>query len=420
MTGFHRHGGTRARIALTVRGVEALRPEATAYRVPDLRTSGLAVRVAPNGGKTWDLAYRIHGTGRVKRVSLGRIDNIGLEQARSRANVLTSAARAGCDLLAEEEAARLAEAARVSIASVIDGYVRRRVAGRLRTAKEIESRLKRSLATLAQRPACEVRRRDIRVLLDEVADSGRPREAEKRRQCIGAMFRWAVSQDLIDTNPADGLASYGSSPLKDRVLSHDEIRALWEWLSRPDELPTPTDVLKLQLLLGARCGEIGGMQAEEIDTTTWLWTLPPRRSKNNRARVTPLVGHAREIISRRISMAPEGSLFVTGTGSTITSSSVGAFLLNRGNQLPIEKFTTHDLRRTVATQLVEMGIPLEVVAAVVGHEAGGRDTRTLVRHYVRTSLVERKASVLTGWDRLLGEILSGQEGQAATVRRLVA
>ncbi len=37
-----------------------------AYRVPDQRCKGLAVRVAPSGVKTWDLAYRIRGTGKMR------------------------------------------------------------------------------------------------------------------------------------------------------------------------------------------------------------------------------------------------------------------------------------------------------------------------------------------------------------------
>ena len=402
-------GATREKTVLTVRSIDALRPEEVAYRVPDARTTGLAVRVAPNGIKTWDLAFRIRGTGRVKRLSLGRTTDLGLEAARDRAMELTSAARTGRDLLAEEEADRAAKAARVTVSSVIDSYIKRRVAGRLRTAKEIESRLRRSLSSLASRPASEIRRRDIRALLDEVADVGYLREAEKRRQSIGAMFRWAVSQDLIDSNPADGLASYGTSPPRDRVLSFEEIRDLWLWLSQPYEPQTPADLLKLELLLGARCGEIGGMQASEIDQASWLWTLPASRSKNKRPRVTPLVGLAREIVEKRLAAAPQQLLFTREPGSAFTSSSAGAYLLNRAKRLPIEKFTTHDLRRTVATQLVEMGVALDVVAAVIGHEAGGRDTRTLVRHYVRTSLVERKRNVFSSWDQRLREIVAGDK-----------
>ena len=44
--------------------------------------------------------------------------------------------------------------------------------------------------------------------------------------------------------------------------------------------------------------------------------------------------------------------------------------------------------------LVEMGMALDLVAAIVGHELGGKDTRTLVRHYVHTDMLERKAHAL--------------------------
>ena len=73
--------------------------------------------------------------------------------------------------------------------------------------------------------------------------------------------------------------------------------------------------------------------------------------------------------------------------------------------------TTHDLRRTVATHLAEMGIALDLVASLVGHEAGGKETRTLVRHYIRTDFIERKTHVLCAWDKRLQEILSGREAK---------
>ena len=66
--------------------------------------------------------------------------------------------------------------------------------------------------------------------------------------------------------------------------------------------------------------------------------------------------------------------------------------------------------------LAEMGIALDLVAAIVGHESGGRDTRTLVRHYVRTDMLERKAHALQVWDERLRAIVTGEE--AAKVVRL--
>ena len=72
---------------------------------------------------------------------------------------------------------------------------------------------------------------------------------------------------------------------------------------------------------------------------------------------------------------------------------------------------------SVVTMLAEMGISLELVAAVIGHEAGGRETRTLMRHYVRTDLIERKRTVLEAWDRMICSILNGttMPGNVATL-----
>jgi integrase len=383
-------GPTREAISLTTRSIEALRPAEAAYRVPDQRCIGLAVRVAPSGIKTWDLAYRIRNSGKTRRLSLGRVSDVALEKARERANELTSTARTGRDLIAEEEEKRAAVAARITIEQLIELYVRRRVTGRLRTAKEIERRLKRALTPIMQRHAEDIRRKNLRELFDQCADNGIEREAERRRQTVGAMFRWALSQDIVEIDPTAGLKAYDPGTPRDRVLSIEEIKSLWEWLDSDDLPRDPADILKLELLTGARCGEISGLCWEEVNRDEWIWTLPAARSKNKRPRVTPLVGVARQIVEERLAVVSSGPLFTAGTGATLTAAHVGHCLLARGDKLPINKFTTHDLRRTVATQLAEMAIPLELVAAVIGHEAGGRETRTLVRHYVRTDLLARK------------------------------
>jgi integrase len=410
-------GLTRDTVSLTHRSIESLRPGEVPYRISDQRCMGLAVRVAPSGVKTWDLAFRIRGSAKVRRVSLGRVTDVSLEKARERANALTSAARTGCDLIAEEEESRAAAASRLTVEKLIELYVRRRVSGPLRTAKEIERRLTRALSPILFRYAADIRRRDIRELLDAVADQGIEREAEKRRQTVGAMFRWALSQDIVETDATAGLKAYDPGTPRDRVLTAAEIEALWKWLGSGDLPSDPADILKLELLTGARCGEISGLCAEEIDRDEWTWTLPAARSKNKQPRVTPLVGLARQIVAARLSHIQKGPLFKAEIGTVLTSARVGHFLLTRRDKSPIDKFNTHDLRRTVATMLAEMGQPLDLVATVIGHQAGSKNTRTLVRHYVRTDLIERKLHVLRSWDERLQDIVTGRE--AAKVVRLV-
>jgi Uncharacterized protein conserved in archaea len=170
-------------------------------------------------------------------------------------------------------------------------------------------------------------------------------------------------------------------------------------------------------LTGARCGEISGLCAEEIGQEEWIWTLPAARSKNKRPRVTPLVGLARQIVQARVSTVQSGPLFQGRNRNHFNCSPCRSLLISAIGKLPIDKFTTHDLRRTVATMLVDMGLPLEVVAAVIGHEAGGKETRTLVRHYIRTDQIERKVQVLRAWDERLQAIVAGRE-QSKVVRLL--
>jgi integrase len=403
------------------RGVEA-GPSRRLSRA-GLRCKGLALRMASDCGRTWDLSFRIKGGG-VRRLSLGRYEDVSLEAARQRANKLTSAARQGRDLIAEEKTARDEHNQSFTVERLISEYVKRRVTGRLRTAAEIERRLKRALEPVMKRKAADIRRRDLRQLFDATADRGLTREPGHRRQAIGTMFKWATSQDIIESNPAEGLASYSRSAPPNRVLDEDEIPALWRWLDEGRNISTPTSsILKLQLCLGARCGEVAGMRASEFTKDNkgrLLWTLPIGRSKNKHARVTPILGLALEIITTRLNNNND-ILFESEAGNPLNTGLVSDHLRQRRDRLPIDKFTTHDLRRTTATEMMKLGIELDLIAKVVGHETEGeKQTRVLVKHYIHGDFVDRKAQALAAWDRRLRAILVGEaeKGQVLPFQRI--
>lgn len=397
-------GRSKAAVVLTTRGIETMPAEAAPYRVPDVRCPGLALRVSTTGGKTWDLTFRIKGTG-VRRTSLGRFEDIGLSDARKRAEAILSAARQGRDLIRAEEDAKRAAAARLSVSELIDLYCRRRVRGRLKTAVEIEQRLKRALVTLESQKAETIRRRDLREVLDAVADRGLIREAEARRQVISTMFRWALSTDIVETNPADGLSSYSAAQPRDRVMSAAEIREFWDWLSSSGMRPHHIAAMKLQLCLGSRIGEIGGITTQEVDTSNWIWHLPAERSKNGAARATPLIGIARSIVRRQLELATSKYLFESESNGPVNASQIGGALIKRRDHCPLEHFTTHDLRRTTATTMAELGISLENIATVIGHSAATTTTGTLVRHYIHTDSLRIKREALAVWDQHLSKLI---------------
>ena len=409
---------TRKPLALTAKIIEALKPDPdTAYYQPDLRRRGLAIRVATDGGTTWNLSFRVKGAN-VKHLSLGRVSDVNLEQARNRANELTSAARQGRDLIAAEEAVRDEHDQAFTIERLIDEYAKRRLKGRLKTANETERRIRRAVASLMQRKAVDIRRRDLRQLLDAIADEGHVVEADKQRTNIQTMFRWALRQDIVETDPSAGLSPYSQLVARDRVLDPNEIRELWSWLGTGDMPVHDADILRLQLAVGARVGEICGMTADELkhdNAGRLLWNLPAARSKNGSGRITPIVGLAREILEPRLKAANDGRLFASRAGTSPNAGLVGKAIRARRSRMPIAEFRSHDLRRTVATEMAKLGLPLETVALTLGHQAKAGE-RTLQKHYVHDEFVDRKATALAAWDRRLRAILTDEDGKVVPLR----
>ena len=411
--------GTATTKRLTATSLAALRPRTAAYYVPDIGQVGLRVRVAPSGDMTWNMAYRIKGK-HTKSVSLGSCDpngrkGLSIVEARERAAAVLRAARLGIDLLLEESKERAAQDASMTIDQLITLYAQsiaspNRKGGMLRTAADIERRLKRALSSKLNTLADNFTRGEISRLLDPVANL-HPREAEKRRQVIGAMYRWGIAKGFVETDPTAGSESYGRGEPGNRVLSSVEIKALWDWLD-DDAENMPEDcitALRLQLCTGARIGEVAGIDVAELhfEGGDLIWILPKTRSKNKQERITPLVGMGRDIVEKALQVRKNGPLFRTAvSGRPLASTDVGQALKKR--KLPCARFSSHDIRRTVVSAMDELGISLDTIAAVVGHQRGSRETRTLVRHYSRPQLSDRVQNALLLWDRKLMELLSGR------------
>lgn len=327
---------------LTASVLSALRPAARPYYVSDEQQIGLRVRVATTGALTWNVAFRLKGGG-TKSASLGPCDphgrkGLSLAEARERAAAIVKAARQGRDLLGEEHDERVARNQRLTVRKLIEGYTKSvksptRKGGALRTADSIERRLNRALKDKLDSAAEDVTRGNISALLDGIAEKY-PREAEKRRQAIGAMYRWGIAKGHVSADPTAGSEGYGRGDPRDRVLAPDEIRAVWDWLDA-GAAKMPPDciaVLRLQLCTGARIGEVAGMLASELhcEDEKLTWTLPAARSKNKSERVTPLVGQARAIVLDALARHRTGSLFKTALSDrALTATDVGHALKKR-------------------------------------------------------------------------------------------
>jgi hypothetical protein len=104
---------------LTKRTVDALSPRQKQYVEYDTDLTGFGVAVYPSTIKSWICEYRPHGGGRgvaKKRVTLGKITQLTVEQARKAAADMLAAVRLGGDPALEKAERR----ASVTVGELID------------------------------------------------------------------------------------------------------------------------------------------------------------------------------------------------------------------------------------------------------------------------------------------------------------
>ena len=120
-------------------------------------------------------------------------------------------------------------------------------------------------------------RADVRRVLETIAERGAPIEANRTLAVIRKVYNWAIGEDLLEVNPAYRIPAPGTEHKRDRVLTHDEIRAIWKDLD--NEEPRIAAVMRLRLLTGQRGGEIASMERGELDLEERLVDNPGREGE---------------------------------------------------------------------------------------------------------------------------------------------
>jgi integrase len=184
-----------------------------------------------------------------------------------------------------------------------------------------------------------------------------------------------------------------------RVLTADEIRQLWQATADNSDYSA---ILRLLLLSGCRASEIAGLQwSSEVLADRIV--LPPERTKNGRGHVIPLTPTMRAILDGR--EHHPGKDYIFGRAPDRPFSGWGASKEALDARLPIAPWVTHDLRRTCATHLGELGIAPHVIAAALNHVSGGGITG---RVYNLAKLEEPVRNALLAWDAHVIAIVGGR------------
>lgn len=275
---------------LSARTVEtAFAPQKGRRELWDDDVKGLVLRITSSGRKTWAVWYRHQG--RSRRVTLGVYPALGLADARKLANTMLRDIALGGDPAGTKKDQREADTFR----ELANEYIERHAKRHKKSWKEDRRALDRDLIpALGNLKAASIKRRDILKVLEGIHERGAPVLANRTLEIVKKMFNWAVEQELLDFSPATVIKPLGQEKARERVLTDDEIRAVWKALE--SERPKVRAIFQLLFLTAQRKGEVSRMAADQIDESSAVWTIPAANSKNGRAHRVPLSPPALEIV----------------------------------------------------------------------------------------------------------------------------
>lgn len=400
------------RIKLTDSAVRSLKPPAAGQATYwDSTLAGFGLRLARGGAKTWVVQYRSRSDRRVKRLAVGRYPLVSLADARAAAKEQLAAVTKGQDPAAERrtdrEAATFGEVAREFVEDA-------KAKGR-RTWPEIQRVLDHDvLPAWRTRHAKDITARDVRDLLDAIVARGAKTQANRTFAIVRRLFNWAAAPDRAYIpqfhNPCRGLERPAPERQRDRVLTADELRAVWAALTA---VPAPVAALvKLLLLTAQRIGEVRTIAWADVDLEAGWWTIPAERAKNGLAHRVPLSPTAVSLLRELRDTNAGSHVFPTPHGSASgVFERVYKSIARLRKASGVADFTPHDLRRTTASWMTSLGVSRLTVSKLLNHVERG-----VTAIYDRHSYDREKQEAVNLWATRLAEIVSGARARVVPLR----
>jgi integrase len=323
-----------------------------------------------------------------RRITLGGFPGLPAEKARDLAQDLSAKVRLGGDPALDKQTRR-AEA-RNTFGAVVDKYLEmRKATHRPSTHREVARYLRNYAKPLHNLPVKSIGRQNIANLLDAVASRGTV-TSNRMRSSLSAIFSWAMKRGIVDGNPVIG-TERPAERSRDRVLSDSEIGIIWK--AAPDD--DFGAITKLLILSGQRRDEISALRWSEIDFDNDTILLPAERCKNKRAHEVPLSAPMKAILSSRKRIPDRDLVFgkrdvpIAGWGwrKERLDAAIGAKIKT--------PWTFHDLRRSCASGMANIGILPHVIESVLNHQSGTK--RGTAGVYNRSDYKPEKTDALQKW-----------------------
>jgi integrase len=360
---------------LTVRGIEALQPSEKRQEIPDSLMMGLYLIVQPGtGNKTW--AVRCRQNGRPRKFTIGRYPAYGLAEARDAAARVLRTVSEGRDPVRSN-----AGSVEDTVAQFLERYGQRKY--RPKTLREVTRCYDRAVFAWRDRRLDSITKADVRDFLENIKG---PAAANQSLKYLGRLFSWAVAEDYLKTSPINGLQRPHALKSRDRILTDDELRKVWEAAEAAGY--AFGDFVRMLILTGQRPGEVSGMRREELHGDTWI--LPSERVKNKKSHSVPLSRQAMAIIKAAPQVSTE---FVFSYGPRPIHSHDPKRSLDKASG--VAGWTLHDLRRTCASNLAKVGVTIAVIEQILNHRGGS--LAGVAGVYIRHQFEKEKREALQQW-----------------------
>jgi integrase len=362
-----------------------------------------------SGGKimrSWIVQYRRAGA--TRRILLGSAEVLSAESARAAAKKVLGRVALGEDPQAEKRDRRGRD--RLTLSSVIGEYLAQKKVSR-HTMRGLTRYLTGSaFKPLHGMPVGTVSRKDVAARLLVVTREQGPIVASRSRAALSTFFAWAMQMGLAEANPVIGTIRPQEGKPRERVLSDEEIAAIW----RACKDDHHGKVVRLLVLLGARRAEVGGMTWPEftpLDAPNPKWRLPPERSKNGKSHELPLIAMALGIIRSVPRMVSRNQLFGAHSPAGFTAWAKEKRALDARSG--VTDWTVHDIRRSVATKMADIGIQPHVIEQVLNHQSGHKAGPAGI--YNRSSYERDVRAALALWEHHVRALVEGGERKVISI-----
>jgi integrase len=356
----------------------------------DEAVSGFGVRRQKDGAFYY-VRYRIGGGQRIK--SLGRHGHLTADTARREAMARLGKAAVGVDPFPATPTA-------IGFGNEVERFLTYKQ-GELKPTAFVAA--KYHLSTLAKPlhglELSKIDRRTIAQLLNSIQASTGPATRNRFRASLMTMFTWLIKEGLMEVNPVSGTGKAIENASRDRVLSEAELKAVWNAVGE-DHYGL---VVRLLILTGQRRDEIAELRWSEVDFDKALIVLPPARVKNNTKHELPISPQVLAILRKLNGVNP--TLGNGGGGNDERVFKNLGWTARKGKldaAVSIPHWTLHDLRRTCATGLAQLGVFPHVIECVMNHLSGFR--AGVAGIYQRHRYLDEMREALERWANKVDEI----------------